>query len=233
MGIEYLQPDAGRASIKDTRANREVVVPDVEPFRHTGQYQPEYRIAQAGTAEQTLNGGGGSDLCIPRLCERLVCFYKFENIRGYFFWSQRLSERLLCDVKPNIVSSIWLLCISKPRDNRTWVAVEQRSTLHRIHKRRSLCSFFRPSCSVVCASGCVLVFDVGEEYSSSVRMLDRIDFGVLWPDAGQASMKDTRANGKVVVPDVEPFRHTGQYQPEYRIAQAGTTEHKLSGGPRL
>ncbi|KAL8425976.1 hypothetical protein Efla_006764 [Eimeria flavescens] len=24
--------------------------------------------------------------------------------------------------------------------------------------------------------GCVLVFDVGEEYSSSVRMLDRIDF---------------------------------------------------------
>ncbi|KAL8426559.1 hypothetical protein Efla_004440 [Eimeria flavescens] len=57
MGIMYLQPDAGRASMKDTRANREVEVPDVEPFKHTGQYQPEYRIAQAVTTEHKLSGG--------------------------------------------------------------------------------------------------------------------------------------------------------------------------------
>ncbi|KAL8425020.1 hypothetical protein Efla_006551 [Eimeria flavescens] len=60
----------------------------------------------------------------------------------------------------------------QPQDNRKCVAVEQAFTVPRVST--NVQGVARPSGR----GGCVIVFDVGEEYSSSVRMLDRIDCGV-------------------------------------------------------
>ncbi|KAL8438863.1 hypothetical protein Efla_006406 [Eimeria flavescens] len=90
------------------------------------------------------------------------------------------SERLLCDVKLNIVSCIWLLppATSGQQQVRCSGAAFYTASVPQTYK--ALLVFPAEVDDLLLHCGCVLVFDVGEEYSSSVRMLDRISFGVSW-----------------------------------------------------
>ncbi|KAL8438658.1 hypothetical protein Efla_006407 [Eimeria flavescens] len=119
------------------------------------------------------NNASCSQRLVPQACSRIG---HDGHLLGYY------SERLLCDVKLNIVSCIWLLppATSGQQQVRCSGAAFYTASVPQTYK--ALLVFPAEVDDLLLHCGCVLVFDVGEEYSSSVRMLDRISFGVSWKE---------------------------------------------------